>query len=261
MKKIIAMAALVTLCSMAAHSQQYTGLTGLIHTPSAEMNLEGNARIGAHYMDKHFTPDVFDFKGKYNTADYYLSITPFSWVELAYTCTLQKMHRRDSQGNIVSDEGRYYYQDRYFSIKIRPLKEGKWWPAIAVGANDPIGTLGNEGTGRDNVTPTNGDGKSEYFCNYYIAATKHFDFKAGELGLHAAYRHWKRNYNAKWNGVVGGITYRPAFFPKLRAIAEYTGDDVNIGADCLLLKYFLLQATLQNGKYFSGGICLQVNLF
>lgn len=72
---------------------------------------------------------------------------------------------RDSHANIISDESRYYYQDRYFSIKIRPLKEGKWWPAIAVGANDPLGTLGDKGTNHDNMTPINGDGKSEYFCN------------------------------------------------------------------------------------------------
>lgn len=254
-------ASVMALLSMSAHSQQYTGLTGLIHTPSAEMNLEGNVRIGAHYMDKHFTPDAFDFQGKYNTADYYLSITPFSWVELAYTCTLQKNYRRDSHANIISDENRYYYQDRYFSIKIRPLKEGKWWPAIAVGANDPIGTLGNEGTGRDNVTPTNGDGKSEYFCNYYIAATKHFAFKAGELGVHAAYRKWKRDFNSKWNGVVGGITYTPSFARNLRTIAEYTGNEVNIGADCLLWKHLLIQASLQECRYFSGGICFQMNLF
>ena len=77
MKKNIIMAGLLTLLSMSVQSQQYTGLTGLIHTPSAEMNFEGNVRIGTHYMDKHFTPDAFDFQGKYNTADYYLSITHF----------------------------------------------------------------------------------------------------------------------------------------------------------------------------------------
>ena len=261
MKKNIIIAGLLTLLSMSVQSQQYTGLTGLIHTPSAEMNFEGNVRIGTHYMDKHFTPDAFDFQGKYNTADYYLSITPFSWAEVAYTCTLQKNYRRDSHANIISDESRYYYQDRYFSIKIRPLKEGKWWPAIAVGANDPLGTLGDKGTNHDNMTPINGDGKSEYFCNYYIVATKHFAFKVGELGVHAAYRKWKRDFNSKWNGVVGGITYTPSFARNLRTIAEYTGHEVNIGADCLLWKHLLIQASLQKCRYFSGGICFQMNLF
>lgn len=246
---------------ISATAQQYTGISGLIHTPSAEMNETGTARIGAHFLNREFTPDAFDFGGKYHTADYYLSITPFSWIELAYTCTLQKNWRRDSQANIMEGgETRYYYQDRYFSIKVRPLKEGKWWPAIAIGANDPIGTLAGEGTKQGGDTPANGDGKSQYFCNFYVAATKHFQSKAGEWGVHASYRKFKREYNHKWNGLVGGITYRPAFARNWRAIAEYTGNDINVGIDCVLWKHLLLQGSMQNGKYFSGGICFQIQL-
>ena len=32
----------------------------------------------------------------------------------------------------------YYYKDRFFSVKVRFLKEGKWHPAIAIGINDPL---------------------------------------------------------------------------------------------------------------------------
>ena len=69
----------------------------------------------------------------------------------------------------------------------------------------------------------NGDGKSQHFCNYYIAVTKHFPIKKNQIGIHAAYRKWKRDYNSKWNGLVGGITYQPSFARNLRVIAEYTG--------------------------------------
>ena len=241
------------------YAQQYTGTTGLIHTPSAEMNKEGTARIGVHFLSEEFSPQQFN----YNTGSYYLSLTPFPWVEIAYTCTLQKGNNRDAGGNIGKKTG-YYYQDRYFSLKLRPLKEGKYWPAITVGTNDPYGTdnKDNKVTVPSKVTEGhNGDGKSQYFCNYYIAATKHFNLKGSTLGIHAAYRKWKRSYNRKWNGLVGGITLRPGFYKPLRVIAEYTGDDINIGADCLLWKHLLLQASLQNGKDFSGGICFQINLF
>lgn len=252
---------LIMLVNLSAMAQQYTGTTGLIHTPSAEMNEAGTARIGAHFLNKEFTPKTFEFKGKYHTADYYLSITPFSWVEVAYTCTLQKNYRRDGNANIISDETRYYYQDRYFSIKLRPLKEGKWWPAIAIGANDPIGTDGDKGTANEGEEPTNGDGKSQYFSNYYISASKHILLHDEEFGIHLSYRHWKRSYNSKWNGIVGGVTYRPSFYKDLRGIVEWTGNEVNVGADCLLWKHLLLQASLQDGKYFSGGMCFQMNLF
>lgn len=247
--------------STVALAQQYNGTTGLIHIPSAEMNKAGTARIGGHFLNKEFTPDAFDFRGKYHTASYYLNLTPFSWIELAYTCTLLKNYRRTRNGEVINSETRYYYQDRYFSVKIRPLKEGKWWPAIAIGTNDPIGTFKHKETVPDSEGSTKGDGQSLYFCNYYITASKHLPVKIGEWGIHASYRKFKRDYNSKWNGVVGGITFRPAFAPNLRAIAEYDGDDVNAGVDCLLWKHLLLQASLQNGKYFSGGVCFQMSLF
>lgn len=140
-------------------AQQYTGTTGLIHTPSAEINKEGTARM-------------------------------------------------DVDGNWEKKTG-YYYQDRYFSLKLRPLKEGKYWPAIAIGTNDPYGTNGKNNKAdvpANEGKSNNGDGKSQYFCNYYIAATKHFPINNHQIGIHAAYRKWKRDYNRKWNGLVGGIT-------------------------------------------------------
>ena len=78
------------------------------------------------------------------------------------------------------------FKDRYFSVKLQPLKEGKWWPAIAIGANDPYGTDSKEGTGKEGESPQNGDGKSQYFSNYYIAATKHIGLKGHSIGIHVA---------------------------------------------------------------------------
>lgn len=41
------------------------------------------------------------------------------------------------------DDIGFYHKDRYFSVKIRPVKEDKWWPGIAVGSNDPVTTDNN----------------------------------------------------------------------------------------------------------------------
>lgn len=232
------------------HAQQYTGMSGLIHVPSAEMDKEGDARMGVHFLNREFSPTNFS----YHTSTHYLSITPFPWVEIGYTCTIMK----GIKGGVSEEttDGGYSHKDRYFSVKIQPLKEERWWPALAIGSNDPYGTK------NENVEPQPGsDGTSMYFSNYYIAASKHLALKNHVIGVHVAYRKWKRDYNNQWNGIVGGITYRPSFARNLRAIAEYTGNEINIGMDCLLWKYFLLQASLQDGKYFSGGVCFQVNLF
>lgn len=77
------------ISAFSAFAQQYTGMSGLIHIPSADMDESGDARIGVHFLNKEFTPDVLVYdEKKYHTMSYYLSITPFRWLELGYTCTL-----------------------------------------------------------------------------------------------------------------------------------------------------------------------------
>lgn len=256
----IAALLLLMLCMGATsiRAQQYTGLNGLIHVPSAEMDKVGTARIGAHFLNREFTPEKgFNFGGKYHTMSHYLSLTAFSWLQIGYTCTLQKGLPRKPSGKAMEGSAKLRFKDRYFSIKVQPLREraGKWWPSVALGANDPYST----GGGGANDTPAD-DGKSMYFSNYFVAASKHLDWKGHRLGLHVAYRHWKRGYNDKWNGPVGGVTYQPSFQQNLRLIAEYTGDDVNVGFDWKLWKHLLIQSSLQNGKYFSGGLCFCIQL-
>lgn len=229
-------------------AQQYTSMSGLIHVPSAEMDEAGEARIGVHFLNREFTPDEgFDYEGKYHTWNHYLSITPFSWLEIGYTCTLQKAPKGGKESVEPARVG-FYQKDRFFSVKVRPLKEGKYYPAVAIGCNDPSRTISDKG------------GYGRYFMNYYVAMSKHVRLGQHELGGHLAYRHYKVEYNKKWNGVVGGITYRPGFARNLRFIVEYTGDDVNLGFDWKLWKHVLIQSSLQDGKYFSGGVCFCMNL-
>ena len=249
MKKRLLAFVLVCICLLRLHAQQYTGLSGLIHIPTAEMNKTGDACIGAHFLNKYFTPDggfVYENE-KYNTLCYYLSITPFSWIELGYTCTLiRKFNAPNTKYHGAKTK------DRYFSVKLNPLKERKWIPAIVIGCNDVSDSF--------SLFNTNDDAVESYFGNYYIAASKHFNIWKGELGTHLAYRYYIRAFNRKWNGVVGGITYRPSFAKNLRAMVEYAGEDINIGVDCLLWKHLFLQASLQDGKHFTGGACFKINL-
>ena len=239
----------ITCNILTLSAQQYTGMSGLIHVPTAEMDKEGDARIGVHFLNREMTPNESFFYNngkKYHTFSHYLSFTPFSWMELGYTCTLLRKKSKPSDSSI----GHYGLKDRYFSLKLRPLKEGKWWPAIAVGCNDFW----------DSRASVSGEGGELYFGNLYAAASKHFDIGLHEVGVHVAYRHYRRKYNKKWDEPIGGITYCPSFARNLRVIAEYTGNEINVGADCLLWRHLLLQVSLQDGKYFSGGVCFCINL-
>lgn len=247
------------LFSVPAVAQQYTGMSGLIHVPSADMGEEGEARAGVHFLNREFTPNVQTYKGdKYHTMSYYLSITPFRWMEIAYTCTLLKS-TKIVDGVEDKEHPGLHRKDRYFSLKLQPVREkpGKWWPSVAIGVNDL--------DFRVNWLKTQHEADvsrvvNSYFSNYYVALSKHFRLKGNVLGVHMAYRHWRWSLNSKWNGPVGGITFSPSFQKNFRLIAEYTGDDVNVGFDWKLWKHLLVQSSLQNGKYFSGGVCFCINL-
>ncbi len=237
----------LAMIPLAGRAQQYTGISGLLHVPSADMHHEGDACIGIHYLDKNMLPDVgFLYNNeKYNTYDYYLSITPYSWIELSYVCTKRM--------DMVDGEPVYKRKDRNFSMKIRPLQEGKYWPAVAIGCNDVASSVAS-------IITSNNDNVQLYFQNYYLATTKHFDLGGNELGVTLAYRYYTRDYNAKWNGIVGGVTFRPSFFPQARAIAEWTGNEFQIGIDALLFRHIFIQASLKDFKYPCVGLCFQTNL-
>ena len=245
MKRIALVTAFLFTLPFAGRAQQFLGTSGLLHVPSAEMHHEGDAFLGIHYLDKHMTPDTgFMYLGeKYNTFDYYVSLTPFKWVEVSYVC-VERAHSM-SHGEITK-----WGKDRSASFKVRPLEEGRYWPALAIGCNDFA----------TSVFKKNRTDVQLYFMNVYLAATKHFTFGGNELGVTVAYRHYLRGYNAKWNGLVGGVTFRPAFFPQARAIVEYTGNEFLVGLDALLWRHLRLQASLKDFKYPNFGLCFQLNL-
>ena len=245
MKRIALVTAFLFTLPFAAHAQQFLGTSGLLHVPSAEMHHEGDAFLGIHYLDKHMTPDTgFMYLGeKYNTFDYYVSLAPFKWVEVSYVC-VERAHSM-SHGEITK-----WGKDRSASFKVRPLEEGRYWPALAIGCNDFATSVFKKD--RTDV--------QLYFMNVYLAATKHFSFGGNEVGVTLAYRHYLRGYNAKWNGLVGGVTFRPAFFPQARVVAEYTGNEFLMGMDVLLWRHLRLQAGVKDFKYMHAGLALQFNL-
>lgn len=248
MKRINTIIAFMAVCllPLLGSAQQYTGTSGLIHIPSAEMHHEGDALIGIHFLNKEMMPDKgFLYEGeKYNTFDYYIALAPFSWLEMSYVCTERIRAKNDQTGDIQ------WSKDRYASVKIQPLKEGKYYPAVAIGCND-IAT---------SVFKADQPDVQLYFMNWYITATKNFDLGGNKLGVTLAYRYFFRSYNSKWNGIVGGITFRPKFFPQGRLIAEFTGNEFLLGADALLWQHLRLQVSLKNFKYVNAGLCLQFNL-
>ena len=196
---------LLPVGSSSVFAQQYTGMTGLLHVPSAEMDTIETLRLGVHAIPAEMMPDAMLFEGeKYASSSWYVSAMPLKWLEAGYNFTLMKFYRNLNKNS--NDVG-FYSKDRYFSVLLRPLSEGRYWPSVVIGGNDVIGQ-------RD------GDSYSFYFRNFYVAASKHIDLPFGEVGGHLAYRKWAKSFNNRWDGVVGGVTLRPSVYRPLNTMVR-----------------------------------------
>ena len=232
---------IVIIVSSIVSAQECCGTTGLMAVPTAETAEAGTFRGGVFYLDDHFTPDQLVCEGeKYNTGGYFISITPWSWIELSYACTLLKMHKSKDPDEPLG----YYNEDRRMGLKLRPLKEGKWWPSVAIGADD-VEQFIERWLKNDGGT---------YFQNAYVVASKSFNIGKHELSAHLGYRYFFNDSNRNRRGVAGGIALRPGFYRNLRFMAEWDGVGVNAGADVLLWRHLFLQACLVHGRGFTGGI-------
>ena len=166
------------------------------------------------------------------------------WREVAYTCTLFKA---EALGLKPYGYTGFTNQDRYFSVRLRALKEGQFWkymPAVVLGTSDPFTSSG------DVIASERGNG---YYSRFYIAASKHVDIKKETIGIHLSYL-YNRRKDYRLNGVAAGISYNPSFHPQLRLIAEYDSKDFALGATYLLFNHLHAQVELQKMKYFTGGL-------
>lgn len=236
---------------------QFTyGTTGLMHMPTADMQQDKTFMGGGGFLNKYATPD----RWSYNTWNYYINITFFPWLEVAYTCTIFD----EMRGTI-----HMMNQDRNFSGRLRLWKEG-WWkdwtPQIVIGGNDVLhgsdrgGDIGSfEGASIYGNT---------FYQRYYIAATKHLSWN-GNWGIHAAYVYSKR-IGHQFNGTAIGIDYQFAlpetsFLNKavngLNLMAEYDSKFVNIGAKYTLWKdHINIIGELRDCKHPSVGVFFKVHL-
>ena len=228
---------LLWLSALCASAQEYHGTTGLLQVPNAEIDSAGTFRGGVSFLHREFLPAQMPKK---NTLSYAVGITPFRWLEMSYAAALLYMHKNSNPKEPMG----YYNEDRRVNVKVSPLYEGKWWPAIAIGMDD---------VGRwDRIK--DGNNKNNYFQNIYIAGSKHFNIKGYELGAHLAYRYYPSNVNRDRRGVSGGISFRPGFYRPLRLVGEWDAIGVNVGVDVLLWRHLFLQAALVHGQGFTGGI-------
>lgn len=236
-------------------AQMTDGVTGLLHMPSAEMQRDGTFIFGGNFLNKHNLPNQYWWG--YDSFNYFLNVTFFNRLELAYICTLLKGKKENSYWP-EETYGKFVNQDRHFAARLQVVREGEWWkhmPAIVLGVSDPTTGAGFDYTDMAVEGSSNG-----YFNRMYVAMTKHFDIRCGELGVHAAWL-YNRRTDYPLNGPAVGVNFRPAFHKELNVIAEYDSKTVNVGFTYSMWSdHFNLLFELQDGKYVSAGLVYKVNL-
>lgn len=234
--------------SMVLSAQMTHGTTGLLNAPSAEMQDSKTVMIGGNYLNEALTPNPWN----YGTYNYFVNVTIFPFLEVAYTATMFKA--KTIGIGWLTDPEKFCNQDRYFSARLRLLKEGQFWehmPAVVIGTSDPYTESGD-----GQIASADGNG---YFCRFYLAATKHFMVGTERFGVSLSYMYNNRKSN-HLNGLAAGVTYNPSVLPALRLIAEYDNINFSVGMSYLLFDQLHAQFQLQKMKYFTGGLCYKIHL-
>ena len=104
------------------------GPTGLINMPDARFNPDGTLRFGMAYARPYF--------------DLSANATLLPWLETNLAVTRINGVPGFPPGTDTNGFGSAYgaYKDKNAGLKIRLLAEDRWWPSVAVGAQDPFGT-------------------------------------------------------------------------------------------------------------------------
>ena len=232
---LLVLTAGILLGGSSLHAQHSMGVTGLLNIPTADMQADGTFMAGVNYQPEQMLPDLWD----YNSGNYFLNMTFLPCLEIGYRCTLMKV------------ETGKWNQDRSVSLRLRPLKEGRYWPSVVVGSNDAL-TTGKLNT-FDDATG------NRYFSSVYGAATKHWRPGGHDLAFSFGWNIPFRKDTPR-EGVFGGVSYSPAFCRWLSLMAEYDGKAVNMGGSVRLFNHFTIHVFCYDLEAVSGGVRYELAL-
>ena len=226
----IGLIALFWLLTLTVCGQIIIGTTGLMNTPTADMRPAGTFDGGASWAHKELLHDR-----TYNMGIFYISFTPFSWMEISFRESTMKWEKNSKKYNNL---------DRSTTVRICPLPEGKYWPSVVLGGND-IYSLTKKG--------------SKYAC-FFGVATKHIEFPHfGIFGISAGYAKPHKKGTA-YDGVFGGLSFSPAFLPEMKVMGDYDTRGFNVGASALLFRHLNLTCFTNEFKGVNGTISYQYTI-
>jgi hypothetical protein len=206
------------------------GTGGIIRSPDAFIFEDGHVMAGVSYYPKQ---ELAYSNYQYDAFAPFVSCTFLPFMEVSLRIT--RMFGREN-----------YTFDRMPSVRLQPLKEKKYLPAIVIGANDFITT-----------------GNARNFGAFYAVAGKNLKLKKLQTNIEInggyAYALQKSN-KPDLDGVFYGVKIHHLKLPQVKAMVEYDSRIWNYGISVLLFKRLYIQNSLLNGKHWAGNIVYEVQL-
>ena len=234
-KIFIALILFSLLTAVAGNAQSLTGMSGGYSIPTAELQKDKSVWVGYSFLNKKYNR-VWN-KDPRNVHAGYVTINYLPFLEIGL---------RVSYPQGANSEGdKKYIGDRMLSARIKPLKEGKWYPAVVVGFQ-----------GFFTTTFDNGGGAS-YFNSTYLVVTKNFGFKKVVKNLGATLGYGSDIIPASTHqfvGVFGGIDVVFHHLGFMEFMLEYDAGKWNAGTRVTLFKHLIILAGLEGMDAFSGAI-------
>src|SRR5882672_4164439 len=166
----------VVACCVSSFAKA-AGPTGLINMPDARFNPDGTLQFGVSNARPYFGLSA--------------NATLLPWLETNLGVTRISGVPGFSSAREGFGQGYGAYKDKTSGLKVRLLAEDIWWPSVAIGVQDPIGT--------------------RIFERQYAAATKTLGDTQVTLG-----------YGRKQiDGAFGGFRYSPTWLANWSFVAEY----------------------------------------
>jgi hypothetical protein len=211
-----------------AIGQSLTGTTGLINTPVAEIQSDGEFAFGVNVLNKKH---LAYFDGQQHTNVYFatLSFLPFLEVGLRYTRAW--------------DPGSSSVGDRMVSVRVQIVKETRRLPSLAVGVHDALSTVGR------------------HFNALYVVGSKDLSNIVGvqKTTLHLGYgADWIKARNHDFVGLFGGLSWSPSAVATV--MFEYDADRFNAGLRLSVLNHVGILVGLENFDAICGGVSYRIEL-
>lgn len=188
-------------------SQATSGMSGLIHVPSARMLDDGQLVLGAAYIPK---PYFFRYGRNVNPGlNTYITygILPFIEIMFRYTHEL----------NLPVNPQTKYFPDRMLGFRVRIIKEKKYLPAVVIGFHDPSSLIG--------TIPA----ATNYATSYFVFSKKlMFDFGLLDFTFGYSKDFFDLRYK-DFEGLFGGFEFKPTFSKNISLNIENNSKGYNIG--------------------------------